>query len=292
MEAAKILPDLEKEDFRILMAIELGMKRSEYVSVSNIRFYSRYPMEETQYRLDKVHKLELIYRTSSQYESAYILNSKGYDILALHALVEKGIIAQLGPALGKGKESDVYSCMDDDENIYALKIYRMGRTSFKKIRNFRNFIGKRQHTSWLYINRLAARREFQILEKLKPLQLNTPTPIAQNRHMFVMEYLRGKELAYFKDIDDPRFIFEQILAQIKEIYQKVHYIHGDLGEFNIIVNPEGEILIIDWLQAVQRDHPNANQLLKRDLENICHYFGNKYGIHYDLARLMKEFNEE
>ncbi|MGV9199196.1 MAG: RIO1 family regulatory kinase/ATPase [Promethearchaeia archaeon] len=291
MEAAKIIPDLEKEDFRILMAIELGMKRSEYVSVGNIRFYSRYPMEETQYRLDKVHKLELIYRTSSQYERAYTLNSTGYDVLALHALVEKGIITQLGPALGKGKESDVYSCMDDDDNIYALKIYRMGRTSFKKIRNLRDLIGDRQHTSWLYVNRLAARREFEILKKLEQLNVKTPKPIGYNRHIFVMEYLRGKELTYYKDIDDPEFLFEIIIQEMKEIYQELDLIHGDFGEFNVIVEPEGDILIIDWLQAVSTNHPNADGLLKRDLNNICSYFEQKYGVKCSTAELVREFKQ-
>ena len=69
-EAAKILPILEKEDLRILMAIEIGMKRSEYVTVNNIKFYSRYPMEETLFRLKKVHKNNLIVRDSSKSEVA------------------------------------------------------------------------------------------------------------------------------------------------------------------------------------------------------------------------------
>ncbi|MFW9819277.1 MAG: serine/threonine protein kinase, partial [Candidatus Thorarchaeota archaeon] len=55
MRVAKLLTRLEKEDLRILMAIEIGMKRSEYVTVNNIKFYSRYKMEETLYRLKKVH---------------------------------------------------------------------------------------------------------------------------------------------------------------------------------------------------------------------------------------------
>ena len=65
---------MEKEDLRILMAIEIGMKRSEYVTVNNIKFYSRYPIEETQFRLKKVHKLNLIVRDSSKNEVAYDKN--------------------------------------------------------------------------------------------------------------------------------------------------------------------------------------------------------------------------
>ncbi|MFX1589676.1 MAG: RIO1 family regulatory kinase/ATPase, partial [Promethearchaeota archaeon] len=227
-EAAKILPSLEKEDLRILMAIEVGMKRSEYVKLQDIKFYARYPMEETLFRLKRVHKNDLIIRETS-FEVGYTLNSIGYDVLALHNLVERSIISQLGPLIGKGKESDVYSCMDDNQNIYALKIYRIGRTSFKNIKRLRSFVGERTHLSWLYINRLAAKKEFNALKRIYKLKLNTPKPIAFNRHAIVMSYLRGKELAHFVDIKYPEKIFNKIIKQMKQIFQKAKMIHGDLG---------------------------------------------------------------
>ncbi|MFO7798049.1 MAG: RIO1 family regulatory kinase/ATPase [Promethearchaeati archaeon] len=289
MEAGKILLELEKEDFRILMAIEQGMKTSEFVKVSDIRFYSRYPMEETLYRLKKVHKNDLIIRNAAKYVVSYKLNSIGYDVLALHTLVEQELISQLGPLLGKGKESDVYSCMDDEENIYALKIYRIGRTSFRNIKRYRNIIGNRTHISWLYVNRLAAKREFKALNKIYKLDLNTPKPIGYNRHIIVMEYLRGKELAYYKDIDDPQFIFEQIINQMRHIYQEGNLIHGDMGEFNVVADEEGNILIIDWLQSVSADHPNAIKILRRDIDNICIYFRKKYHIECETDEILESF---
>jgi len=292
VEAAKLLTILEKEDFRILMAIELGMKRSEYVTVSNIKFYSRYKMEETLFRLKKVHKYDLIIRNSAEYQVSYTLNSIGYDILALHALAEKDLISQLGPLIGKGKESDVYSCMDDKENIYALKMYRMGRTSFKNIKRLRNLIGERKHFSWLYINRLAAQKEYEALKEIYKLKLDTPKPIGYNRNALVMEYLRGKELVYYKDIDKPEYIFNEIIEQMKIIYQKAQMIHGDLGEFNVVLDEEGNLLIIDWLQWIPADHPNANFFLKRDIENICNYFYKKFRIESDIDEILASFLEE
>ncbi|MHA1291588.1 MAG: RIO1 family regulatory kinase/ATPase domain-containing protein [Promethearchaeota archaeon] len=290
MEAAKLLNLLDKEDLRILTAIEIGMKRSEYVTINNIKFYSRYPMEETLFRLKKVHKLDLIIRDSSEHEIGYTLNSIGYDLLALHALVEKGIISQLGPFIGKGKESDVYSCMDDNKNIFALKFYRMGRTSFKQIRRFRNIIGERKHISWLYINRLAAKKEYEALKKIYQLNLNTPKPIGYNRHALVMEYLRGKELVYYKDIKNPLYLFNEIINQIRIIYKEAKMIHGDLGEFNIIIDEFDNILIIDWLQWISIDHPNANLILHRDIENLCNYFKKKFNIESDVEEILTSFN--
>ena len=55
----------------------------------------------------------------------------------------------------------------------------------------------------------------------------------------------------------------------KIIYKKVKMIHGDLGEFNIVLDHKGNILLIDWLQWVSVDHPNAASLLERDITNIC-----------------------
>jgi len=292
VEAAKLLTQLEKEDFRILTAIELGLKRSKYVKVNDIRFYSRYPIEETLFRLKKVHKFDLIIRDSSKNEVAYTLNSLAYDLLGLHALVEKNIISQLGPILGKGKESDVYSCMDDNEEIHALKIYRIGRRSFKNIKNLRDLVGERSHLSWLYVNRLAAKKEFDSLNVIHSLNLNTPRPIAYNRHMVVMEYLRGKELVYYRNIDDPEYIFDQIIEQIRIIFQQAGLIHGDLGEFNIVIDEAGNILIIDWLQSVKSSHPNSRTLLRRDIRNICDYFKNKFKIESSVDEIVDSFYQE
>ena len=292
MEAARLLTKLDKEDLRILMAIEQGMRRSEYVTVNNIKFYSRYPIEETLFRLKKVHKYDLTIRNSSEREVAYTLNSRAYDLLALHTLVEKKIISQLGPIIGKGKESDVYSCMDDNENIYALKIFRIGRTSFKNVKKYRNLIGERKHFSWLYVNRLAGKKEFEALKEIYKLKLNTPRPIGYNRHIIVMEYLRGKELVYFKTIDKPEQIFNRIIGQMKIIYQKAHMIHGDLGEFNIVLDEIGNILIIDWLQWIPSDHPNSKSLLRRDLENLCFYFEKKFNIESDIDDILSIFYQK
>ncbi len=289
MEAANLLTRVEKEDLRILMAIEIGMKRSEYVTINNIKFYSRYKIEETLFRLNRVHKLDIIVRDSSKYEVAYTLNSKAYDLLALHALVERNIISQLGPLIGKGKESDVYSCMDDDQNIYAAKFYRIGRTSFKNIKRLRDFIGERGHLSWLYVNRLAAKREYDALEKIFKYKLNTPKPIAYNRNIVIMSYLRGKELVYYKTIKNPEKVFNKIIKQMKVIYQKGNMIHGDLGEFNIVLDEKGHILIIDWLQWVSKDHPNAFSLLTRDITNVCNFFKKKYNVQSNVNEIIRDF---
>ncbi len=104
-----------------------------------------------------------------------------------------------------------------------------------------------------------------------------------------MSYLRGKELVYYKNIKKPLKIFNRIIKQYRQIYKKVGMIHGDLGEFNIVLDEKGNILLIDWLQWVPMNHPNANSLLERDIENICNYFRKKYNIESNVHEIINSF---
>jgi len=48
---------------------------------------------------------------------------------------------------------------------------------------------------------------------------------------------------------------------------KARLVHGDLSEYNIMVKPEPlDIAIIDVSQAVDVNHPNTYDFLKRDVE--------------------------
>ena len=68
----------------------------------------------------------------------------------------------------------------------------------------------------------------------------------------------------------------EILRNVRKAYLKAGIIHADLSEYNIILKPDIHILIIDWPQYVTKDHPNAEQLLKRDIENIITFFKRKH----------------
>ncbi len=286
MEVAKIIKSMEKEDFRVLRAIERGMRRAATIKMSNICFFSKLKMEEVLFRLNKIHKNNLIIRDSTG-ETSYKLNSIGYDMLAFHILVGQGIISQLGVEIGKGKEADVYKCINDDNEEMTMKIFRIGRTSFRKVKQLRIFVGERRHFSWLYINRLAAMREYEALSKIAPLGLNIPKPIGINRHIIIMEFIEGTELNNLIDIEDPVFIFEDIINQISIIYKNVGIIHGDLGEFNVLINSDGDILIIDWPQWVPKSHPNGLSILKRDIENICLFFKKRFSVESNAEEILK-----
>ncbi len=55
-------------------------------------------------------------------------------------------------------------------------------------------------------------------------------------------------------------------------------IHADLSDYNIIVKPDMHVLIIDWPQYVTKEHPNAKDLLTRDINNVLGFFDRKYKV--------------
>ena len=59
----------------------------------------------------------------------------GYDFLAIKAMLNRGSLTALGRKIGIGKESDIYLACNEEGTQMALKIHRLGRTSFTNVRN-------------------------------------------------------------------------------------------------------------------------------------------------------------
>jgi len=68
---------------------------------------------------------------------------------------------------------------------------------------------------------------------------------------------------------------------------KAGLIHADLSEYNIILQPDGHILIIDWPQAIKIDHKNARELLERDLKNVLNFFNRKFKVNLAIEEAYK-----
>ena len=100
---------LNKEDFRVLTAIEMGMRNHEIVPVDLIQSISKIRNTSVRRILANLLKHKLIKHTKIQYDG-YSLNYLGYDFLAIHSLIKQGILVQIGTKIGVGKESDVYLC--------------------------------------------------------------------------------------------------------------------------------------------------------------------------------------
>ncbi|MEM2688837.1 MAG: serine/threonine-protein kinase RIO2, partial [Candidatus Bathyarchaeia archaeon] len=191
-----------------------------------------------------------------------------------NAFVKAGILEAFGKPLGVGKEADVYDALTPTSERIAIKFHRLGRISFRQTRIKRGWTT--EDVNWLLRSRKAAEKEYQALKLVYPKGVAVPKPISQNRHAIAMGAIEGAELAEYHEIPKPEKVLKEILGNVRKAYLKAGVIHADLSEYNIILKPDNRILIIDWPQYVTKEHPNAQQLLRRDIENITNFFRRRH----------------
>jgi RIO kinase 2 len=273
--AVQVFLKLESEDLRILNIIEAAMSKREYVPREQIQKYAKIPMDRVEFILGKLNKLGLTHQIKGAY-SGHTLNYVGYDSLAINTLVKAGVIASFGQTIGVGKEAEVYNALTPEGKTIAIKFHRLGRISFRQTRRKRGYT--REHSTWLFQSHLAAEKEFQALQLVYKNGVSVPEPISHNRHVIAMGIIEGGELSKWRKITNPKRVLKEILRNVRKAYLKAHVIHGDLSEYNIILKPDMHILIIDWPQYVMTDHPNAGEMLLRDIENVLTFFNRRFKV--------------
>ncbi len=265
--------DLGQEDFRALASVEAGLRRREFVPKEDLLKYLRSDLPDLDYRLARLDRLSMIQSRGTPYKG-YRLLPRAYDFLALNVLVQRERIESIGDKIAVGKESEIYEALGTGGQRFVIKFHRLGMTSFHRAANVRGYIGDRRHISWIYAARLAAEREYEALTRLAG-QVPVPKPIDHNRNAVLMERFDGAELAQ-SEVARPHKLLEAILSSARRS-REIGIIHGDLSEYNVLVNEDG-FVVIDWPQWVDASHPQAEALFQRDLSNILKFFEKKYGI--------------
>lgn len=97
-------------------------------------------------------------------DDGYRLTYGGLDYLALNTFVKRKSAYSVGNQIGVGKESDIYVVADDSGAQRVLKIHRLGRISFRAVKNHRDYLRNRNSASWMYMSRLAATKEFAFMK--------------------------------------------------------------------------------------------------------------------------------
>jgi RIO kinase 2 len=282
--AVQVFRTLTNEDLRVLQAIETAMSQHEFVPKEQIAKFTKFDLaRDTDFRLNRLSKFGLIYQIREAYVG-YTLNYAGYDCLAINALVKANVLEAFGKSLGVGKEADVYDGLSPRKERIAIKFHRLGRISFRQTQRKRGYV--KEHAGWLFQSRLAAEKEYKALKLLHPYGVAVPEPISQNRHVIVMGMIEGAELAQLREIPHPERVLKEILRNVRKAYLKAGVIDADLSEYNIILKPNGHILIIDWPQYVMKEHPNAQEFLARDVKNILQCFSRKQSLKVKLSEAL------
>ena len=84
--------------------------------------------------------------------------------------------------------------MNEEGEVLALKLHRLGRTSFRAVKNKRDYLRQRNSFSWLYLSRLSALKEFAFMKALGAAGLPVPVAVDHNRHAVLMSLVPATPL--------------------------------------------------------------------------------------------------
>lgn len=285
---------LSSDEWRLLSTVEYLSKKGEIHDLAKITKSSR--IRSTSWieeYLPKLCQLKLL--NYSHDPRGYKLSYGGIDYLALHAHERAGLIHSVGNVVGKGKESDIVAVSDKDGQQMVLKLHRLGRISFRNVKQKRDYTRRGQYAqSWMHLSSLAAQKEFMFMEKLKEVGFPVPIPYGRNRHSVLMELIDGYPLRQLAELSVPAPLYAELLELILRLAQH-GLIHGDFNEFNIMIkeenvhsdkgkDKEGDQkiklipIIIDFPQMVSMMHSDAKFYFDRDVDCVKRYFKKRYGF--------------
>ena len=222
----------------------------------------------------------------------------------IQPLVDDGLVDDVIRRLMSGKEADVYVVRCGAE-IRCAKVYKEAvKRSFKqavqyqegrKVRNSRRgramekgskFGRKQQEDTW-------QNAEVSALARVANAGVRVPQTYGCIDGVLLMELITDKNGDVAPRLVDVAMTAQQAREDHAVIMRYVvrmlsaGLVHGDLSEFNVLVDEDGPV-IIDLPQAVDAAaNNNAQAMLERDVNNMTNYYGH-YAPELRGSRYAKE----
>jgi RIO kinase 1 len=208
----------------------------------------------------------------------------------LQELLEEGIIDDVIRQLKSGKEASVYVVRCGSE-IRCAKVYKdVAQRSFQQraqYREGRKVRGSREARAMAKSTRYGRKEqesawkntEVDALYRLVAAGVRVPQPFGFFNGVLIMEMVTdadGNCASRLSEVDlsseaargHHRFLIGQVVRMLS-----TGLVHGDLSQFNVLVDAQGPV-IIDLPQAVDAaSNNNAFAMLERDVRNITEALG-------------------
>ena len=208
----------------------------------------------------------------------------------IEPLVQDGLVDEVIRQLMSGKEATVYVVRCGEE-IRCAKVYKEANkrsfrqstdyTEGRKVKNSRRARAMEKGTSY---GRKAQEEAWQNAEvdalyRLAAAGVRVPKPYNFHEGVLLMELVTDSE-----GNAAPRLNDLELTAELSREYHRIlitqvvrmlcaGIVHGDLSEYNVLVDSTGPV-IIDLPQAVDAAANNqARKMLLRDVQNLAAYFG-------------------
>ncbi|NMF89911.1 PA4780 family RIO1-like protein kinase [Aromatoleum petrolei] len=208
----------------------------------------------------------------------------------IEPLVTDGLVDRVTRQLMSGKEAMVFVVECGDE-VRCAKVYKEANkrafrqavdyTEGRKVKNSRQARAMAKGSRYGRQEQEAAWQSAEVdaLYRLAAAGVRVPTPYNFHEGVLLMELVadaHGEPAPRLNDIvmseDDARrhhaFLVRQVVRMLC-----AGIVHGDLSEYNILVDADGPV-IIDLPQAIDAAaNNNASRMLERDVDNLAAYFG-------------------
>jgi RIO kinase 1 len=238
-------------------------------------------------------------------------SSGGDHLEQIEPFIDRGYVDEVIGLVKAGKEASVYACRAGPAagcDLVAAKVYRAAQYRFKNDAVYQEArarelgiggsalraFNKRRHSaigrevqagSWRM-------REYQVLQLLHASYADVPRPIAAEGEAILMEYF-GDEDEAAQQLNRVRLteeeapaLFQRLMNNV-ELFLALNLVHGDLSPHNVIYW-QGEVRVIDFPQAIDpRFNRHAQDLLRRDVANLVHYFA-PYGVEASAEELADD----
>lgn len=205
-------------------------------------------------------------------------------------LVEYGLIDEVIHPLMSGKEADVFVVRCGEE-LRCAKVYKAARqrsfrqaaqyTEGRKVRNSRRaramekgsrYGRDQQEEAW-------QNAEVSALYRLAEAGVRVPAPLSFVDGVLLMELIvdeAGEVAPRLAEVgmsaEQAREDFELVMRYMTRMLC-AGLVHGDLSEFNVLVDQDGPV-IIDLPQAVDAaSNNNARAMFARDVKRMTGYYG-------------------
>ena len=218
-------------------------------------------------------------------------------LMSIYKLISDKILNTIEFPISTGKEANIFKGTTVDKKDIAIKIYRVSTST---IRNYMKYILgdprfkniRKDHRQVVYA---WSRKEFKNLQRMHDAGVKVPKPIAYRNNVLLMEHIGDKNVSapILKDtlVKAPHKKLQFIIDNVIKMYNDANLVHGDLSEYNILVN-RNSLVIIDVAQAVLLEHPMANELLVRDVNNIARYFKDYYGLKSEPNKILEKIKSK
>lgn len=208
----------------------------------------------------------------------------------LEPLLEDGLIDEVIAQLKSGKEATVYLVRCAGE-LRCAKVYKDAHhRSFKQASTYRE--GRKVKSSRAAramekgsrfgkqeLEEAWQNSEVNALYRLADAGVRVPTPHGCFDGVLIMDMVSDGHDRPAPRLSEVAFTPEEAVACHDQLIREVvrmlcaGLVHGDLSEYNILIDPKGPV-IIDLPQAVDAaGNNNAFTMLERDVQNLAEYFG-------------------